>query len=339
MKIAPYQIDQYIKNIASAKIAGALIFGPEESIISHNIQTIAKKITPDLTDPFLVTHLSKDRFAQDNSCLADEFYSMSMLGGRKLIMIKDPDATATASLKSLLADKDSVAKSENFILVQAGDLDKSSSLRKAAEEYNSFAAIACYEDDERTTKNFIENELRKNEVDPQPDCIQHLFDKLGKNRQIIANEIYKIATYLDGADIEPDLIDRAIGDQAAISTNEFINNFVIKNYAIADEQSKYLLKNGFDSITLIRFLANYLQKLYQAKTATDIANIDFEVAIKNQKLFFKVEAEFRRHLKLITLEHLKSWLQGLQNLEIKIKTTSTINQKLLFAIFLQDSLK
>lgn len=339
MKIAPYQIEQYIQTIASAKIAGALIFGPEESVISHNIQTIAKKITPDLADPFLVTNLSKDRFSQDSSCLADEFYSFSMLGGRKLIMVKDPDATATAALKALLADKDSVAKSENFILIQAGDLDKGSALRKLAEEYNSFAAIACYEDDERVIKKFIENELRKNEVEPQPDCIQHLFDKLGKNRQIIANEIRKISIYLDGADIEPDLIDRAIDAQATISTNEFINNFLAKNYAIADEQAKYLLKNGFDAITLIRFLSNYLQKLHQAKTATDVAGIDFETAIKNQKLFFKVEAEFRKHLKQTTLEQLKSWLQSLQNLEAKIKTTSTIAPKLLFAIFLQDSLK
>ena len=339
MKIAPYQIEQYIANIATAKIAGALIFGPEESVISHNIKTIAQKITPDLSDPFLVTHLSKDRFASDISCLADEFYSFSMLGGRKLIMVKDPDATATAALKSLLSDKDGIAKSENFILIQAGDLDKGSALRKAAEEYNNFAAIACYEDDERTIKKFIETELRKNEIEPQPECVQHHFDKLGKNRQIISNEIRKIAIYLDGADIEPDLIDRAIDAQATISTAEFINNFISKNYAIADEQAQYLLKNGFDAITLIRFLSNYLQKLYHAKTAIDVAGVDFETAIKNQKLFFKVEAEFRKHLKSITLEQLKSWLQALQDLEVKIKTTSTIAPKLLFAIFLQESLK
>jgi len=339
MKIATYQIENYIRNITSAKIAGALIFGPEESVISYNIKTIAQKITPNLTDPFLVVNLSKDRFASDSSCLADEFYSISMLGGRKLIMLQNPDASAIAALKSLLADKELVDKSENFILIQAGDLDKGSPLRKAAEEYNNFAAIACYEDDERAIKKFIESELRKNEVEPQLECIQHLFDKLGKNRQIITNEIRKIAIYLDGADIEPALIDRAIDSQASISSNEFINNFVVKNYAIADEQAQYLLRNGFDVITLIRFLSNYLQKLYHAKIATDITGVDFDSAIKAQKLFFKVEAEFRKNLKAITLDQLKSWLQGLQDLEVKIKTTSTIATKLLFAIFLQESLK
>lgn len=339
MKIAPYQIEQYIQNIGNAKVAGALIFGPEESVISHNIKTIATKITPDLADPFLVVNLNKERFAQDSSCLADEFYSFSMLGGRKLIMIKDPDAAAVAALKSLLSDKDSVAKSENFILIQAGDLDRGSALRKAAEEYNNFAAIACYEDDERTIKKFIESELRKNEVEPQPDCTQHLYDKLGKNRQIIANEINKIAIYLDGADIEPELIDRAIDAQAKVSSDQFINNFIAKNYAIADEQAQYLLKNGFDPIMLLRFLSNYLQKLYNAKVATDIAGIDFEAAIKAQKLFFKVEAEFRKNLKSITLEQLNIWLQALQQLELKIKTSSSVSPKLIFAIFLQNSLK
>lgn len=339
MKIAPYQIEQYIQNIALAKIAGAIVFGPEDSVISYHIQTIAKKIVTDLSDPFLVANLSKERFATDSSCLADEFFSFSMLGGRKLILVKDPDAAAIAALKSLLADKNIHTKSENFILIQAGDLDKNSALRKLSEENQAFAAIACYEDDERAIKKFIENELKKNDIEPQNDCVQHLYDKLGKNRQIIANEIQKIAIYLDGADIEIDLIDRAIDEQAKISTQEFINNFIAKNYAIADEQAQYLLKNGFDAITLIRFLSNYLQKLHQAKIAVELANIDFETAVKNQKLFFKLEAEFRKHLKLLTIDHLKSWLEALQDVEIKIKTSSTISSKLIFMVFLQDSLK
>lgn len=339
MKIAPYKIESYIANIGNEKIAAALIFGPEESVVTNYTQIISKKIVADLSDPFLVTHLSKERFALEPSCLADEFYSFSMLGGRKLILIRDLDANINAALKALFSEKNLAQKSENFILIQAGDLDKSNAARKLAEENHDFAAIACYEDDEKTIKKFIEIELQKNGVEPQPECTQYLYERLGKNRQIIANEIKKIATYLDDADIEIGLIARAIEAQAEISSAEFINNFVEQKYEIAANQLEYLLKNGFDAITLIRFLNNYLQKLYQAKVAIELENQGFEEAVKNQKLFFKIEAAFRKNLKATSLELLKYWLQGLQDLEVQIKTTSTISPKLLLANFLQKSLK
>ncbi len=338
MKIAPFQIEQYIKNIASAKVAGALIFGHDESVISYHTQTIAKKIVADLSDPFLVVNLTKERFAQDSSCLADEFYSFSMLGGRKLIMIRDTDANVSASIKALFAKKDEILKSENFILIQGGDLEKSSALRKLAEENQHFAAIACYEDDERVIKKFIENEMVRNEIDADPDCVSHLYDKLGKNRQIIISELDKIATYLDGDTLSAAVIDRAIGSEAAISVNEFINNFVEKNLSASLEQANYLLKNDFEAITLIRFLLNYLQKLYHAKIETDIVKTDFETAIKAQRLFFKAEADFRKQLKSINLSKIITWLNALEALEIKIKTTSKLSPKLLFTVFVQESL-
>ncbi len=339
MKIASYQIENYIKNIASAKIAGALIFGPEESVVSFNSKEISKKIVADLADPFLVVNLTKERFAQENSCLDDEFYSFSMLGGRKLIVLRDIDANVTSSFKALLSQKSSIVKSENFILIQAGDLDKSSAIRKLAEESPHFAAIACYEDDEKNIKKFIEVQLQKNDIEAEPDCIQHLYDKLGKNRQIIILEIEKISSYLDGAELTIDLINRAIGLETAFSTNEFINNFIEKKIDKALPQAEYLMRNGFEAIVLIRFLSAYIQKLYHAKIETDIAKIDLEVAIKMQKLFFKTEIEFRKHLRLTTLDVLIYWLQALEEIEIKIKTNSIISSKLLLAIFLQENLK
>lgn len=336
MKIPPFQIENYIEKIAAEKIAGAVIFGPEPSVVVDRFEKIAKKISPDLSDPFLVSHLSKERLSEDPACLADEFYSFSMLGGRKLIIIKDCDVQAAAALKLLVAEKDFQQKSENFILIQAGDLEKHSSLRKQVEENQAFAAIACYEDDDRAIKKLIADELQKNQVEPNEEAVLCLFEKLGKNRQIIAAEIKKIATYLDGEEINNTLISRAIDNQAEISSDEFIDSFISKNYAKANEQAVYLLKHGFESITLMRFLSNYLQKIYNAKIAIESKESSFEEAVKAQKLFFKVEAQFRKHLKNTSLKTLVLWLKNLQELEIKIKTTSTISAKLLFLKFLQE---
>jgi hypothetical protein len=114
MKIANSQIDLYIQRIAQEKVAGCLVYGPESSVVSYRFDLIAKKISPDLSDPFLVSNLSKERLAEDKGILADEFFSFSMLGGRKLILVKDCDIAAAAALKILFEDREFVKKSDIY---------------------------------------------------------------------------------------------------------------------------------------------------------------------------------------------------------------------------------
>ncbi len=337
MKIAPFQIDNYIQKIASEKIAGCLIFGPEEALINYRFNLIAAKISPNLSDPFLVVNISKERLSQDKSLLIDEFYSFSMLGGRKLILIKDCDANVIAAVKTLFEDVNFAEKSENFLLIQAGDLDKSSVLRKISEDNPSFAAIACYEDDERAIKNFIASELIKRQIKSSPQIIEQLLEKLGKNRQTILSELDKISLFLgDNKNLTPELINKISNLEAETSSNEFIMNFAAKRFDAALIKAEKLFNDGFEAITLIRFLSNYLQKLYQARLEIEVNNIDFESAVKSQKLFFKTEVEFRKHLNIVSLDFLVKNLQLLEVLELKIKS-SQISSKLLFIGFIQDS--
>jgi len=339
MKIANAQIDFYIQKIAQEKIAGCLVFGPDESVVNYRFDLIAKKIAPDLSDPFLVANLSKERLSEDKGILADEFFSFSMLGGRKLILIKNADVAAAGALKILFEESDFAKKSENFILICAGDLDKSSSLRKLAEDNLHFAAIACYEDDERAIKRFIESELAKNQVKSSSQVVDLLLEKFGKNRQIILSELQKIAVFLgEEKFLNADLVNKITASESEISADEFVMNFAAQKFDVALQQSEKLFRDNFEPIALIRFLSNYLQKLYAAKLEVELQISDFENAVKSQRLFFKTEIEFRKHLKNLSLNFLTKNLQILANLEIKIKS-GVMPPKLLFVGFVQDCLK
>lgn len=339
MKIQNAKIDAYIKNIAHEKIAGCLLFGPEPSVVSARFNIIAKKIVADLADPFLVSNISKERLGEDRGLLGDEFYSMSFMGGKKLITIKDTDVHTSSALKGLLSEEDILSKSENFILIQAGDLDRGSALRKAAESSKIFAAIPCYEDNDRVVKQFIEATLTKNQIKFDYQTSNYLIEKLGKNRQIIKSELDKIISYLgDKKDLTIDIIDIAIGFEAEVTANEFVLTYASKRFDKALLEAQRLFKNNFEPIVLIRFLSNYLQKLYHAKCQIQHNNVNFDDAIKAQKLFFKVEIEFRKNLKALSLEFIVQKLKELEELEIKIKT-SQISSKILFIGFVQSSIK
>ncbi len=336
MKIANAQIDSYIQRIAQEKIAGCLVFGPEASVVNYRFNLIAKNITPDLTDPFLVTHISKERLSEDKAILGDEFYSFPMLGGRKLIIIKESDAACSAALKMIFEDREYHKKSENFILIQAGDLDKSSSLRKMCEENLNFAAIACYEDDERVIKKIILDELARRQVKSSSQVIEFLCQKLGKNRQIINLEIEKIALFLgDKKELTLDEVSKINGYEGEESVEEFVINFVSGKLDIAANQVERLINQGIEPILIIRFLSNYLQKLYQAKCEMEFSGLDFEGAVRNQKLFFKTEIEFKKHLRTVSLNFLTQNLQRIFEVEAKIKTFP-FSSRLVFIDFVQN---
>jgi DNA polymerase III subunit delta len=339
MKIANAQIDSYIQRISHEKIAGCLIYGPETSVVNYRFNLIAKKICPDLSDPFLVANINKERLSDNKGILSEEFFSFSMLGGRKLIAVKDCDASAGNAIKELFSDYEFAKKSDNFILIEAGDLDKSSALRKLCEENQNFAVIACYEDDERSIKIFIENELRRREIKFTRDVTDFIYEKLGKNRQIIMSELEKISVFLgENKNLTIDLLGQTIELQAEISANEFILNFAAKKFDIATIQAEKLLKEGFEAITLIRFLSNYLQKIYQAKSDIEHGAVDFEDAVKSQRLFFKTEIEFRKHLKTNSFEFIKEILLKLADIEIKIKS-GTMPSRLVFTAFVSGLIK
>lgn len=338
MKIANNQVDLYIQKIAQENIAGCLLFGPDESVINYRFNLIAKRIVPNLSDPFLVTNISKEQLSQDSGLIIDEFYSLSFLGGRKLILIKETENSLATILKSLFSDNAFQQKSQNFILIQAGDLDKSSALRKVCEDNPSFAAIACYEDDERTIKSFIEKILVAKQIEFNSQVVPYLYEKFGKNRQIVIAELQKIVTFLgDNKKLTTDIIDKLTVSEADITANEVVMNFASRKFDIAILQSEKLFREGFEVITLIRFISNYLQKIYNSKVEIERGSLDFEGAVKIQKLFFKTEIEFRKHLKALSLEFLKQNLQNLSDLEIKIKTEK-LPSRIIFISFLQNSL-
>jgi DNA polymerase-3 subunit delta len=308
-------------------------------LVNYRFDLIAKKIVADLSDQFLVANLSKERLEEDKHILADEFFSLPMFGGRKLIVIKDAGANEAEALKMLFEGSDSAKKSENFILVASGDLDKTSSLRKFAEANSSFAAIACYEDDEFAIKRFIESELTKRQIKSSPQVVELLLEKFGQNRQIILSELQKILVFLgEQKNLNIDLVNKISASEGEISIDKFVMNFAAQKFDLALLQSEKLFRDGFEPIALIRFLSNYLQKLYAAKVEVELKISDFENAVKSQRLFFKIETEFRKHLKNLSLDFLIKNLQNLANLEVKIKSGITL-PKLLFVSFVQDCLK
>ncbi len=258
-----------------------------------------------------------------------------MFGGRKLITIKDCDTQAGAALKEFLKDGENVQKSDNFILIQAGDLDANNSLRKTAQNSEFIAAIPCYEDSDEVTRKLIMQLLKRHNIVASYEQLDLLQSLLGKNRQIIALEIDKLATFLDGKELQNSDIEKVIKSQSEVVFEEFVEHFANQDLAKAVKAISGLINSGFEPIMAVRFLSNHVQKLYHAKNMIEHEGASIEQATQSQRLFFKAQYAFKNQLKKASKEQIKNWLKEIEQLEIALKSQISSSVESVFVGFLQ----
>ncbi|MFT6346539.1 MAG: DNA polymerase-3 subunit delta [Myxococcota bacterium] len=342
MQIKPFQAEAFINNIASNKdIFAVVLYGPESGLIQIRRKKIARAIVSDPNDPFLSVSLNQKQFDEDKGLLADEFAAMSMLGGRKLIDVEGGNKT-TESLKMIFAEPKKSKKTEaeefrilgdNFILIAAGELDKSSSLRKFAESSPYVASIACYEDDAATISGIIRGKLQDLKFTFDNEIVQILLEKFGKNRQIILNEIAKLDLFMgDDRNLTIEALQENIADLAEVSAFGLVEEFASRNLPKSIFYLDKLYAEKTSPIMILRFLSNYFSKLLLVKNnVVNGSNLDFEMKIQN--VFFKQQPIFKRHLNIWSPKAISALLIKLQELEIKCKNNN-FNGELLLGAFI-----
>ena len=338
MKISSYQVENYIKKIADEKISGCLLYGPEPTITRFRFEVIAKKIVNDLADPFLVSQLSSEKIKEDKAILTDEFYSIAMLGGRRLIMIKDCDAHTVQALKILLSDPQYGRKSENFILIQGGDMDKSSALRKLVEESQFLMAIPCYEEDATSLRKSVSELFVENDIIVEGEIINLIVKNFGKDRNLIVNEVSKIKNYLgDEKKLSLEIFKKITSSNQDENLQDFAVQFASKNYEWCFLRAEKAFEGGNESILLVRNLINYFSKLYNAKVSIENSGKSIEEAVKSAQIFYKIEADFRRNLQSLSLKFIAKSLQSFEKLEINLKK-GNMSSRLVFLSYIRGYL-
>jgi len=159
-------------------IRAVLLYGPDTGLVRERADTLARSVCPELKDPFRVADLSGSGLAADPARLADEAAQLSLIGGRRVIRVQD----ATDRLTRLFAEFLDAAPGDGFVVVEAGELPASSSLRRAFDTSPRAVAIGCYPDVPRDRATLIRDTLRAHRITASGDATQYLVEHLGNNR-------------------------------------------------------------------------------------------------------------------------------------------------------------
>ncbi len=318
MKIDTRAIPGFVKRPDPAARA-VLLFGPDAGLVREYAETIARTVVPDLADPFRVAELGTDTLKDDPARLSDEAAAISMMGGRRVIRVRGAGNETLAALKNLLDDP----KGDGLVVIEAGELDGKSGLRKLCESADNAAAIACYRDEGANLARTISDSLAACGISAEPDALEWLALRLGGDRAITRSEIEKLSLYVGkGARATVDDCQAVIGDSADIDLDDLTRATAGGDMISLDRAFSRLASEGDSPIQVLRHVARYFQRLQiaQGEMARGM-DADGAMARLRPPVFWKEKGPFKSQLMRWPLPRLTAALERLLDAEIQCKSS------------------
>jgi DNA polymerase-3 subunit delta len=214
-----HQIDAFVARPDASKPI-VLIYGPDAGLVRERAEALVHQWVDDVRDPFALARLDGDDLAGEPSRLVEEAHTVPLFGGRRAVWVRAGGKNFAAAVEALIGSP----SPECRVLIEAGDLRKSSPLRAACEKAKNAAALPCYEDNERDLARLVNDEMREAGLAIAPDALATLLPLLGGDRLASRSEIRKLALYARGTErVELDDVMAVIADASGLLLDDVVD--------------------------------------------------------------------------------------------------------------------
>jgi DNA polymerase-3 subunit delta len=330
MKIDGRSLAGFLKRPDPVCLA-VLVFGEDGGLVRERAEAIARTVVEDLSDPFRVADLSGETIADDPARLADEAAAMSMIGGRRVVRVRHVTPMTAKSIAGafetlLEGAANRRAQDLALVVVDAGDLDGRSPLRKLFESAPNAAAIPCYRDEGDSLAAVIRETLAQRKVRASSDALAWLASRLGGDRAVTRGEAEKLALYV-GPGNEATLEDARtmVGDSADIDLDDLVDA-AAKGDAVALARAyDKLVAEGLPAIAILRAAQRHFMRLHLcAGLIAGGQDADQAMMRLRPPVFWKQKDGFRAQLRRWPLDRLSRALERLLDAEIACKSSGGV---------------
>lgn len=318
MKIAAAEADRIAKNPPKGTVA-ALVFGPDAGLVRERTEALLKTAVEDLSDPFRLVDLDEAAVVSDPTRLIDEAAQMSMLGGRRAIRVRGAGNASVKIFQGLLA----APSGDALVVAEAGDLAKSSALRKLFEEAKNAVALACYGDAARDLSDVVRNHLREAGLAIAPDALLDAVSRLGSDRAVTRRELEKLALYAQGQrQVTLEDVRAAMGDEAELRIEEACDAAGAGDFSRLDKALERLWSAEVSPVAVVRSAMGHFQRLLLVKTKAERGESpDLAMRSLRPPVHFSRTASFRAQVQAWREDALFDALERLFEAERLSKTT------------------
>ncbi len=317
MKLDARSTARFLKS-PDAAVRAVLVYGPDTGLVKERGEILARTVVDDLHDPFRVADLLGDTIADDPARLADEAAAIAMTGGRRVVRVRDAGNETAVAFESFLSHP----MGDALIVIEAGELDGRSALRKLFEKAENAAAIACYRDEGADLAGVVRETLQRSSVKVADDALAWLVEHLGGDRLVTRNELDKLALYVGaGKTVTIDDARALVGDSADIGFDDLANATAAGDLAELERARSRLDGEGIPAIAQLRAVQRHFTRLHLC-AGMIAAGRDEKGAMMALRppVFWKEEAAFRGQLKRWRGRALSAALARLVDAEIRCKS-------------------
>lgn len=307
-----------------------LVYGPDAGLVRERAELLAKKLVEDLKDPFNAIELADADLKSDPARLADEAAAISFMGGDRVVRVRGAGEAAAKAAAVLIDQLDTGAlKPTALVVIEGGDLAKSSGLRKAFEKSRTALALPCYADAPADVRAIADAAAREEDLRFDADAIDLLVAMLGDDRGVSRSEIDKLILFkgLKSQRSGPGTI--SVDDVKACLADGVGDALDDTAAAAADgataRLSRALRKSaaaGASPIALLRALQRTVERLRQARRTMDAGETAATAMSRlRPPVFFMEQRAFEARLRNWSAARLDTAQQLLLEAELGAKTT------------------
>jgi DNA polymerase-3 subunit delta len=228
-----------------------LIFGPDGGLVSERAVMLAKAVAGGTDDAFRYAEIS------DVSRLLEEATAASLMGGRRVVRLRDAGESAVKAMEKLLA-----APPDALVILEAGDLTPKSKLRALAEKHPAAVAVACYTVDAGRLPKVLGDRLRAAGVSVEPEAASWVADNIVGEEGAIRQAVEVLALYAgETKRLSVEDVRAALADGGESSIQEAIDAALTGDAAGTDRAISLAYEEGVSPVALVRVLLGELMRL------------------------------------------------------------------------------
>src|SRR5258706_11054932 len=319
MEIKSHLADRFLARPPLGLVA-ALVYGPDQGMVRERAAALARSVVPDLSDPFRVSELDEAVLDSDPARLWDEAAALSMRGGRRVVRVRGAGNALWKAFEQSLSEP----KGDALIVVEAGELAKSASLRRVFDEADNAAAIACYPDRERELEEVVRAALKDMGLSIDPEALDYAVSRLGSDRGVTRSELEKLALYAMGEKtVTSAHVAAVMGDESELRMDETFDAAGEGNYTRLDISLSRLWAAGTSPLAVLRqAMTHFPRPLLVRAGADERENAAATMKKLRPPVHFSREQSFRGQGSRWTASRLEEALTHLYEAEALVKTTA-----------------
>ena len=311
--------DAYFKLPKSGREAfnAVLLYGTDSNLIA----TAQRQITQSWSGDEEPVQLKATDLRSDPAALESAYLGMSLFGGRRLIVLEGIEETHAPLLQQVFV----MGKQANYVVLSAGNLNKSSNLRGAAESSRHVHSIGFYEETEFQLSARAARGLRSHGLSPEDGVADRLAMLSGGDRSVLEGEVEKLSLYLKGADcVTLADVDALSGNASAFDASELLEA-VIGGDLLAAERAMSAARDIDETAQMLMAIKWQLDRMQSVRLSYEQSN-NWEQAFARARppVFFKVKDRWKALLSRVTAVQLDQLQRRLHDTIFAIRSQAVI---------------